>query len=323
MSGEALYERYKDALKRGHVASLRGRLQEALDAYGEASALAPERPTPHNSAGAALLRGGRPDEALHCYDVALDLAPRDDTALAGRAQSLAALGRRAGAADAFDNLAEARAAGARLADAVDASRRALELAEGRERRRTLERLIARLRVSEPGEPGRLAMERALLVLEGTALSGPGAVTASADGAPTEIAPPVPESAEPEPEQVVSPVRAALDRGIPADADPTELAAAADAAIDAGDLESALERLLDLAAANHAAGRRAAAIDACYGALSIDPDHVDLHLALVELYDDHGWSALATEKLDLLDRLVALGDDDAATARVAAARAGRD
>ena len=33
---EALYERYKDALRRGHVAAQRGRLEEALDAYGEA-----------------------------------------------------------------------------------------------------------------------------------------------------------------------------------------------------------------------------------------------------------------------------------------------
>ena len=39
MSGEALYERYKDALKRGHVASLRGRLEEALTAYAEAAAI--------------------------------------------------------------------------------------------------------------------------------------------------------------------------------------------------------------------------------------------------------------------------------------------
>ena len=36
MAGEGLYERYKDALKKGHVAALRGRLDDALDAYAEA-----------------------------------------------------------------------------------------------------------------------------------------------------------------------------------------------------------------------------------------------------------------------------------------------
>ena len=56
------------------------------------------------------------------------------------------------------------------------------------------------------------------------------------------------------------------------------------------------------------------------ALSLDPDHVGLHLALVQLYDDNGWAALANDKLDLLDRLVALGDDADGAGRVASARA---
>ena len=84
---------------------------------------------------------------------------------------------------------------------------------------------------------------------------------------------------------------------------------------------ALEHLLDLASANHRLGHTAAALDACYGALSLDPDNLGLHLALVELYDEHGWTTLATEKLDLLDRLVALDDDAEGAARVSAARAG--
>jgi hypothetical protein len=44
---------------------------------------------------------------------------------------------------------------------------------------------------------------------------------------------------------------------------------------------------------------------------------------VQLYEDQGWPALATEKLDLLDRLVALGEDAEGAGLVAAARAGRD
>ncbi len=159
MSGEALYERYKDALRRGHVASLRGGLEEALTAYAEAATIAPERATPHTSAGTALLRRKRPADALRHYGVALSLAPRDEAALLGRAQALAALGRRPEAADAYDTLAEVRDGSGRLADAVDAARRALDLAEGRERRRSLERLIERLRAGEPGEPGRRRWSR--------------------------------------------------------------------------------------------------------------------------------------------------------------------
>ena len=107
--GEALYDRYKDALKRGHVASLKGRLDEALDAYAEASRIAPERATPHTSAGTALLRRKRAADALRYFEAALTLAPRDETALVGRAQSLAALDRRREAAEAYDKLAEHRA----------------------------------------------------------------------------------------------------------------------------------------------------------------------------------------------------------------------
>jgi tetratricopeptide (TPR) repeat protein len=78
---------------------------------------------------------------------------------------------------------------------------------------------------------------------------------------------------------------------------------------------------DLGAALYQLGDRSAALDACYLALSLDPDDIALHLGLVELYEERGWTVLATEKLDLLDRLVAL-DDGAGADRVAAARAAR-
>ncbi len=185
MSGEALYERYKDALRRGHVASLRGRLEEALTAYAEAAAIAPERATPHTSAGTALMRRKRPADAVRHYTAAVRLAPRDEAALLGRAQALTALDRRAQAADAYDAVAEVQAANGKLSDAVDSARRGLELAEGRERRRTLERLIERLRASEPAEPGRVALEKAMVVLEGRAIEPRKATPA----APRPVAPP--------------------------------------------------------------------------------------------------------------------------------------
>ncbi len=325
MAGEGLYERYKDALRRGHVAALHDRIDEALDAYADASRIAPDRPTPHTSAGTALLRRGRPADALRYYEAALEVSPRDEAALLGRAHALAALHRRGDAAQGFDTLADQRASGGRLADAVDAARRGLELAEGRERRRTLERLIERLRASEPDEPGRLALERALRVLEGRAIAAP---VRKAPTARPKKAGPAPASderlagdaagaADAQPAS-----RPALERDLPSDADVRELSRLAEAAIDAGDGAQAVERLLDVAAVHRAAGRPAAAMDACYLGLAADPDHVGLHLALVQLYDDSGWSGLAGEKLDLLDRLVALDADPVVTARVNAARAAR-
>ena len=96
---------------------------------------------------------------------------------------------------------------------------------------------------------------------------------------------------------------------------------AETALD-GQEPHAVDALLDLAAADLRLGHYSAAVDACYAALSIDPDHVMLHLALVQLYDLQGWPSLAMEKLDLLDRLVSLGEDAEEVAVVAAARAVR-
>src|SRR4051794_9714984 len=305
MSGEALYERYKDALKRGHVASLRGRLDEALTAYAEAAEIAPERSTPHTSAGTALMRRKRPADALRHYQAAVALAPGDEAALLGRAQALVALGRRADAADAFDALAEARVRSGHLADAVDAARRGLELAEGRERRRTLERLIGQLRETGAGEPDRVALEQALLVLESAAVTraAPGGASSAETGG-VEALPPQEAAAsaaaavsadeaasaaadtivtaeraddggtdgepEVEAEAVPAVVRAALDRDLPDDLDIEALSREADDGVAARD-PAALGLLLDLAAAHRRDGRFDAALDACYVALWLPPD----------------------------------------------------
>ena len=413
MTSEALYEQYKDALKRGHVSSLRGRIDEALLAYAEAARIAPERSTPHASAGTALLRRKQPADALRHYEVALSIAPHDELALLGRAQALAALDRRGEAADAFDVLAEIQAVGGRLADAVDAARRGLEMAEGRERRRTLERLIVRLRASEPGEPGRVALELALQVLDGPAVPHPAAamvghhatfgqvtaaepvtatdavvadVAAGAAGAPPAPtvgtgaagAPPAPAvgvgaaftaelaktalaggaadepapggafeagasdeglggtfeagasgvasdeglGASPHIARAPAYVTPSASRAIPDAANVAELTARADAAAEAGVPALALDALLDLAALHVRDGRIEAALEACYTALSFDPDSLALHLALVEVYTVRGWDALANEKLDLLERLARLDGDAEGVADVVVARAAR-
>lgn len=329
MSSEALYEQYKDALKRGHVAALRGHVDEALVAYADAARIAPERSTPHSSAGTALLRRKRPAEALRHYEVALKISPRDEAALLGRAQCLAAIDRRGDAADAFDALAEAQAASGRLADAVDAARRGLEMAEGRERRRTLERLIAKLRASEPGEPGRVALERALQVLDGVAVphaeSGPSTAaeaemeaTLDPDAEPDAVADAESPAVAAEPEPVVPSTPSS--RELPQGATAAELDAKAEAAADAGVPGPAVEALLDLAAFHARDSRIDAALDACYAAVSFDPDNSALHLALAELYAERGWTSLVAEKLDLLERLGELDGDRAALADLAAVRA---
>ncbi len=99
---DALYERYKEALRAGHVASLRGRQDAALAAYVEAATLAPERALPHVSIGQVYLRLDRPTEALSAFGAALDRAPNDEKALEGSAEALAGLGRPVEAADALD-----------------------------------------------------------------------------------------------------------------------------------------------------------------------------------------------------------------------------
>jgi tetratricopeptide (TPR) repeat protein len=189
----SLYERYKDALRRGHVAALRGRNDAAIDAYGEAASIAPDRALPHASIGGILAKMNRPSDAVTSYERALALAPRDEVALRGIAETYATLGRRTAAADALDRLADTLEAGGRLADATDSARRALELAESRARRSHVEALTERLRTSSPGdEAAQRALAQALLVLEPEP-----AETAEAESEPPETeASPEAEAAEP-------------------------------------------------------------------------------------------------------------------------------
>ncbi|HEY7132125.1 MAG TPA: tetratricopeptide repeat protein [Candidatus Limnocylindrales bacterium] len=166
----ALYERYKDALRRGHVAALRNRNDAAIDAYGEAASIAPDRALPHASIGGILVKMNRLEDAVASYERALALAPRDEAALRGSAEALTRLGRRTAAADALDRLADALDAAGRTADATDAARRALELAESRARRTHVEELANRLRASSPGdEAAERALSQALRVLEPVAI----------------------------------------------------------------------------------------------------------------------------------------------------------
>ncbi|HYM82832.1 MAG TPA: hypothetical protein VEY67_01605, partial [Candidatus Dormibacteraeota bacterium] len=257
---EALYERYKDALRRGHVAAMHGRSDAALAAYVEAATIAPDRALPHVSIGGVYQRSGRSRDALAAFDAALVRAPRDEGALAGRASALESLGRRSEAATTLDDLAAAQEAAARLADAADTARRALALAESRARRRAVEALVTRLREVEggAGEAHADALASALRPLgpsgAGSASSDtagdagvqPSVGAASSDERPSEqgTADASP-AAEPAPPPPLAELLAAWDR--------------AEAAAASGDHASARRLFLELADGHARAGREDAAL----------------------------------------------------------------
>jgi len=321
---DALYERYKDALRRGHVAALRGRQDAALGAYGEAAKLAPDRPLPLVGIGNVLAGLGKHPEALAAFDAALERAPTDEAALRGRADALVASGDRAGAADTLDRLASALDANGRPSDALDAARRALELAESRGRRAGVKSMVARLTQSAPpGDPTvSETLSRALGILEERVLGrGRGEASAATDGvadAATEVEETplgiaaVAQPAEPEPE----PVPAAPPF------DPVAATAAVEDAAASGDA-AATRELAEIATAGHlAAGQLYAAIDVCYLALATNPADPGLHLSLAGLYLDLGWRSTAADKLALLAQLAELDGDAATRTRLCAVVAER-
>ena len=281
---DAVYERYKEALRRGHIAAERGRFDAALAAYANAAGLAPDRALPHLSIAATLRRMGRDAEALAAYGAALERAPRDTAAHTARTETLLALGRPAEAADALDRLAEVQEAAGQLPDACDTIRRALELAESRTRRRNIERLVRELRDGPQDEAAVAALERAVGVLRLAAPAAP---------------------ASPEPAPVSKPPRE----------DAALVLAQAEDSLGKGDDAMTRDLFVRAAIAQRSAGHTDAAIDACYLALAVAPGDPELHVVMAELYLDRGWETAAAEKLLLLGRLVELTGDLAARDRL--------
>jgi tetratricopeptide (TPR) repeat protein len=318
---QALYEQYKEALRRGHVAALRGRLDVAESAYRTAAAIAPDRALPWTSLGGVLGRLGRPEEALAAFGTALQRSAEDEGALRGRAELHADQGRRTDAAEDFEALAGVLERGGRLTDACDAARRALELAESRSRRREVERLAGLLRESGEDRPVVDALDQALKVLEAVETRGPetaGSATEAGERQPESSSERVPEP-EPEAEAAPEPARAAPQP------DPAVLRAVADALLDDGDIAGASERLLGLATLHRAAGRLDAAMDACLALLAVTPSDHRLQREIAAIQVDRGWTSTANDKVRLLARLAELdGDADAEAALIAfAAERGLD
>ena len=331
---DALYERYKDALRRGHVAAQRGRQDAALAAYGEAAKLAPDRPLPLVSIGNVLAGIGKHTEAIAAFDAALERAPADEVALRGRADALVATGDRVRAAETLDRLSAALDANGRTSDALDTARRALELAESRSRRDGVKALVARVKESGTGGDPRVSetLSRALGILEDRVLGrgrhateGTAAVDAGAPATPEEqgqiaaAAEAAERPAEPsaEPEVVAEP-----EPPPPPPFDPAAAMAAVEEAAAAGDAAATRELALAAATGHRAAGQLHAAIDVCYLALATSPADPGLHLNLAELYLDLGWRSTAVDKLVLLARLAELGDDTETRARLCAVVADR-
>ena len=89
---EAVSERYKEALRLGHVAVAKGRPREAVEHYEEAGALAGARPLPFVRMGSIFLQMRQPREANAAFDEALRRAPDDVDAIRGKAEALEAAG---------------------------------------------------------------------------------------------------------------------------------------------------------------------------------------------------------------------------------------
>lgn len=284
---EALFDRYRDALRAGHVAVRRGRLEAAAAWYREAAALASDRAVPRTALGSVELRLGQPDRALATFDEALALAPADDAALMGRAQALVVLLRPDDAAATFDHLADVRREAGKPADACDALRHALEIEPTAARRERYRELAEELRraVGDAEADRALAREPGL-VDEGSAAAAAGEAAAVEPPAPT----------------------------VDADA----LVLAAEEAAARGDAQGAVAAAMAAAQAFRAAGHPVAALDACVGGLRAGPDDIDLHLLIAELAVERGAAGAAGDTYRGLLHLVEIDGDTARRDRILSA-----
>jgi len=165
-----LYERYKEALRVGHVAVLRGALEEAREAYRAAASVAPSRALPHTSLGGVLLRLGHLEDALTEYAAAVARAPHDEGALLGQAEALTMAGQNVDAAIALDHVSEVQEAAGRLPEAADTLRRAMELEDSAERGRRQRGLLRQIRLSAGDQAAEQLLARALRLRDEPAVS---------------------------------------------------------------------------------------------------------------------------------------------------------
>ena len=301
---EALYERYKDALRRGTAASLRGRFDEAIAAYAEAASIAPDRAMPQASLAGVLARTGRISEALAAYEVALSGSPRTRRRCAAGRRCLPS---RDGASTpprrSIDSRPCSIATGA-------CSRPPMPLVApwtGRVTRPPRGR--GRVRDPPPGgrrRPGvrgaQPGARHARRPRDGRRRRRPHAYRRRHRVVQVRRT-----EARPSPLGDVGggrPDRGGGDR------------------LDGGDQDEARRCYLEAAAAQRSIGNLHAAMDSRYQALAVSPAAGDVHLSLTELYLDRGWRTPAADKLVLLGRLVELAGDDLTRPRLCTMAADR-
>ncbi len=306
---DPILERYKEELRAGHVAAMKGQLEAALGHYRHAAELAEGRAMPQTSMGQVLLRMGRTDEALAAFSKALGRAPHDEAAITGRIEALIAAGRGPEAAEMLERLAEVQAASDREPEALASLERALGLTVTRRREKRAAELATRLGVTRAAAPAETPAEAPVEAAATAEESAPAA-----------------ESAAPEPtpfdESQVATIRAtpAPTPGGPPDLlaapDPEAFFDEAEQAREAGQTREALALYVLASDAYARAGAREAALEVCQRALAISPEAPSVHLALVRLYLGRGWRERAIEKLTLLDHLLALGPASGARRQIA-------
>ena len=265
-----LYERYRDALRTGHLAALRGAHDQAVRAYREAARMLPERAAPHVALGRTQLAAGRPAEALTAFEAAVSRAPRDTAALDGAARALVELDRGDDAAELLDSLATIFVEQDRQVDAVATVERATELAGSPWRRAMLDQLRG-----EQPEPG---MDLSWL-----------GVLPDAEGAPN---PGKRNRPPPAARPVTDEVRGIAER--------VEVASATD------DVPALVAGARALARAD----RLRAAVDACHDALAVAPADPEVHRTLAAIYRRRGWERAARTKLRIVERYQWIVDDPA-------------
>ncbi|HYN69622.1 MAG TPA: tetratricopeptide repeat protein [Candidatus Eisenbacteria bacterium] len=314
---QPLFELYKDALRRGHLAVIDGRLDDALASYREAGAMAPDRALPYASIATVLHRLGRSDEAIAAFDRALELAPDDVATLRARWVALEEMGR----------VVETPFLAARAAAEVDVEVVPDGLTDTVLEATTLDERLGLIPgddqgTSPPVDPradvnlapdgGTTARDRppdagaAQEVGFGPGFEAPGPYLPFEEGAEGEDAAmvtwPAIDLPSPPPPPLVGPPP-----------DPRRLAEEAEVLADGGDLDGARELLLTVVEAHREAGQPDAALDACLQLLAMAPGDARAHLALAGLQLDQGWRAVATDKIALLLRLTALTGDTQAEA----------
>lgn len=336
MSG-SLFEDYRAALRRGHVAVLAGDLDAALAAYDAAARLVPDRPLPLASRGTVLHRLDRWPEAAEAFERALGLAPDDEASLRARATARAERGLRSGAASDFERLAFVLDVSGRAREAADAARRAVDLEVTPAR----EALAARLGAGVPSSfdhdvDPRLAFLEAMPAVPAAdrtpdpvdavdALRPEREADAEASDAAAARHDPVVEGVdgaegetEPEGEHVWPPVDLPSPPPAPIEGpppDPERLLAEAALVLESGEVEGARDLMLTAVQVHREAGRTDAALEVCLNLLSIAPGDPRVHLAIANLQLDRDWTAVAKEKLELLVRLTSLTGDTQAEADV--------